>query len=256
VDRATPTAAKKKDERFLFELTKYYDTYNKHFTKEHLFEYYCILENSYQILPKNPKNYIENANKMYEVFYILYGIKNYFKEIHEKNGINMTEFTRVVRISLVLDKYDWVLSFIENYITYLPEHYKNEVYNITKAQYFFSVGNYDESLNCVNNIKFKDQQYYYLSKVILLKIYFELGDVKSLKYLINNLNKFCRENSPVFHLRKLKIFLKYLSHLIKFKFNPGKNDKDDANILKKELEKTVVDSGYKKWLLEKLEEFR
>lgn len=245
-----------KDEKYLTQLIRYFDTYWTQFTKNQLFEYYLVLENSYQILSNNPMSSEKYRIKKFEVFDQLYGNKNFFKEIISKEGIAMAEFVRVVKNGLNLKKYKWVIDFIEHYHIYLSDDFKNDIYNYTKAEYYYVTGKYDQSLECIHNLKFKDEQYYYFSKIILLKIYYDRNETESLKYVINNLNKYCREKKSLFqpHLLRIKTFLKFLSELLKIK-NISQEERDaDIVVLRKELEKTRLIFSYKNWIMKKLDE--
>lgn len=245
-----------KEEKYLTQLIRYFDAHWKQFTKDQLFDYYKVLENSYQILSSEAMASEKYSNKKFRVFEKIYGDKYFFKEIFGKEGINMTEFVRVVKNGLNMKKYKWVINFIENYHIYLPEDFKNDIYNYSKAEYFYETGQYDKSLECINNINFKDEQYYYLSKFILLKIYYDRDEIEALKYAVNNLNKYCREKKSLFkpHVVRIKTFLKFLLEIVRIRNIPAKELDVNISVLRKELEKTQLTFSYKKWLMKKLDE--
>ena len=245
-----------KEEKYLDQLIRYFDTHWMQFTKDQLFDYYITLENSFQILSNEAMGSEKYRIKKFQVFEDLYGNKDFFKEIFCRKGLNMTEFVRVVKNGLNLKKYKWVLNFIEHYHIYLSDDIKNDTYYYSKAEYYYAKGQYDESLECINNLKLKDEQYYYLSKIILLKIYYDRDQIESLKYLINNINKFFREKESLFepHVIRTKTFLKFLTELIRIQNIPEKEWNENIAVLRKKLEKTKLMFSYKKWLMKKMDE--
>lgn len=246
-----------KNEKYLTQLIEYFDTHWMQFSKDQLFDYYKVLENSYQILSNEAMASEKYGIKKFRVFEELYGDKYFFREFISKEGINMTEFVRVVKNGLNMKKYTWVISFIENYHIYLPEDFKNDIYNYSKAEYFYQTKQYGKSLDCINEINYSDDnQYYYLSKYIMMKIYYDRDDINSLKYLINNLNKYFREKKSLFkpHVERIKIFLKFLNELIRIKNIPAKEREVNIAVLRNNLEKTQLTYSYKKWIMEKMDE--
>lgn len=245
-----------KEEKYLTQLIRFFDTHWMEFTKDQLYEYYKVLENSYQILSNESMDSEKYSIKKFEVFEELYGIKYFFREMICREGLNMTEFVRVVKNGLNLKKYKWVINFIENYHIYLPEDFKNDIYNYSKAEYFYATGQYDKSLEYINKINFTDEQYYYLSKLILMRIYYDRNEIQSLKYAINNINKYCREKKTLYkpHVERIKTFLKFLNELIRIKNIPAKEREVNVAVMRKKLEKTQLTFSYKKWIMKKLDE--
>lgn len=170
--------------------------------------------------------------------------------------IEMTLYGRIVNVGLNLKEYNWVYKFIEKYHDYLPPVFKSEIYNLSKAKYFLAVKEYDMSLSHLHKLRFKDEQYYYLSKLILIKIYYELGDFESLRFIIINLNKFLRLKKSIYsrHLSEIKDFIKYVLELLKLHNSLTYEKKKNLILLKKELENINMMYYNTEWLLEKLKE--
>lgn len=174
--------------------------------------------------------------------------------ILSEKTISDSDYNSAVNIALSLKEYEWVEQFIENYRQYMAPEVLDDAYNLAKAKLFYHRKKYQNIFTYLNMIKFKIPYYYMHSKFLLGRVYFEMNNIESSKYIIDNLKQYLRVKntlSPV-EASVIKLFNKYLYELIKISETTPSQRSMSKFILKKTLdnEKFVVPD--KKWFYEKL----
>ncbi len=106
-------------------------------------------------------------------------------------------FYSVVEHAAELNEIEWISEFIDKYKQYLRNDYKDTAVNLSQAKINFVKSEFGNSLECllmVNNIN----PYFYIShKILLLQNYYETGNVNSIKYVMETLNKYLKRRSDI-----------------------------------------------------------
>lgn len=149
-----------------------------------------------------PQNYcIRNINKGNDKYLEkLFDLQNFLvdKEFNLVNGfLSHGSYKNIITIALKLKKYDWSKVFIEEFKEKVAPGMRENSYNFNKANYFFSVGKYDETLGVLNNVDFSDIYYASSSKTLMLKVYYLLGEYETLAYFITSFKLFLKRNKQV-----------------------------------------------------------
>lgn len=236
------------EDKYLNKLINYLKNNESKFTHESLCYYYHYVRAYYvKKLNRGEKGSLKNA------FQIL-------KLMKEKNlfliegRITDSEFNSVVNILLPMKEYKWIDEFIEEYKKYLDSPFSKDAYNLAKARLYYGKKDYAEIFRHLNKLDYKEPFYYYNSKFILGRVYFETGDYKALKYILDNLRQYVRlkNNMTSEQITAIKMYVKYVSSLIKITETSGPESNVLKLVLKKELdmEKSIVPN--KNWFYEKL----
>lgn len=176
------------------------------------------------------------------------------KDIIIENGfLAQFDFKNIVTIALRLKEFDWVEQFIKGYSKFLEPINRLNAVTYNQARLFYSREKHREALRQLLSVEFTDVYYHLDSKVLLLKIYYELDDYEPLLSLIDTVRVYLRRNKQISEYQKLiySNFNRFLKKLTRKKLGSKKPYKE----LEKEMDsvKQIADLN---WLKEKLEEFQ
>ncbi len=169
------------------------------------------------------------------------------------NIITDLEFNSVVNISLGIKEYEWLDSFIEKYKKHIDPDFAKDAYNLAKSKLYFHRKEYEKIYQHLNSIERKDSTYYMNSKFLLARVYFEMKNFVSLKYIIENLRQYIRVKRTLGAEQNalIKIFNRYITDLVKLHESNGTERKSLKAILKKELDNEKNRTPTKDWFYEK-----
>lgn len=189
-------------------------------------EYYNELANAYMVMLEG-KYYTNSSNKY----------------------ISQDLFRNILLTAVRTNNTKWAESFINKYHKELHPLDRDNMYNYCYSYIYFESGDSAKALDYILKIK---QDYFTLKidiKILLLKIYFELGmyeniynQLDSFKHFITN-----HEHITTATRKKLKDFVKYYVKLVKAILN---EDKIAAALIHRELH-AKADKQFYKWLAEK-----
>ena len=169
----------------------------------------------------------------------------------EGGRLSPWNYKNITVTGLRLSEFAWVEDFIQRYRERIaPEHRDNAyVYNLARLN--FQRGRYGECLQLLQRLEFSDVFYSLDSRVMLLKVYYEQGEVRALDALIDSFRVFLHRNRLISDAHRtnylnLVRFVKKLSRL-------RHGDRKRLAAIQAEVEATgqVADIG---WLREKLAE--
>lgn len=166
-------------ENFYLQLKKLLLTSAPNFNKKDIMETYSYALN-YTISQINKKgaSYLEEALNLY-----LYLVE--CEAIFVDGHLIPQEYKNIVTLGLRLEKYDWTEKFIENFKKKLPFDADNNVYKYNLAFLQYSRGDYQQALQTLHNIDFINPTYYIGTKIMQLKIFYELNESEAFYSLID-----------------------------------------------------------------------
>lgn len=154
------------------------------------------------------------------------------------NVINDYDFTSAVNNVLALNKPEWVESFIEKYRKFIEPAFAKDAYNLAKAKIYFYRKEFEKIFPFLNSIVYKNPNYYFNSKFLLVRVYLETGNIREAKYIIDNLKQYIREKDILTEeqISIIKTFNQYALELIRIFESKDKDKKALRMIFKKELD--------------------
>ena len=186
-----------------------------------------------------------------QVAYLSEALQLYQKGIEQQilidNGVlSPWTFANVVKLALRLKQYDWIEQFIKKNSQKLPESFRQNALNYNLAELYYYRKSYSQALDCLNKVKYSDLNYYLGSRVMLIKIYFELEEEQVLLSQLASFTVFLKRNKEISsHLKKTYLnFCNLLFTILK------KNPKQLFQLDEK-IEQTSPLTE-KEWLLEQL----
>lgn len=213
-----------------------------------------------------PQNYcIAQVNKGNENYTeVLFDLQTLLvdKTFNMVNGfISQVSYRNIVTIALKLKKFEFSKKFIEDFKSKVAPEFRENTYNMNKANLYYSLEEYHKTISLLNQVEFTDTYYAYYSKVILLKTYYALAEFETLSYFITAFKLNIKRNKELPPLYKKGADL-FLSNFKKIFNIAEKIDFLDAKKVNEKLNQIAQDVNAEKnihnraWLLEIIENLR
>ena len=249
------TNAPDKAEEIYQEFRHLLNRYAKDFTKEDTMETYGYALN-YAIGQINKKGaiYLSEALELY-----LYLVES--EAIFVGGYLEPQEYKNIVTLGLRLKKYDWAETFIENYRTKLPADVRNNVYKYNLASLQHSRGDYSNALQTLHNVDFINPTYYLGTKIIQLKIFYELNETEALFSLVEACQSYLRRSNTIADYQKKSTanLMKFAKKLCKIKEQKNFVDKSKTQVLLEKLKMDIQACSFvanRDWLTQNLQALR
>ncbi len=191
--------------------------------------------------------YIEYYKELFYLYKIVLEKEIIFVERH----LSHWTYKNIASIGLRLKQFEWVEKFINDYKHKLSPEFKETAYAYNMANLYFYHKKYGEALRLLLKVEFQDVYYHLDTKLLMLKIYYEINEIESLFSLIDAFKIYLKRNKFVpDSVRKThNNFLTFAKKAIKI----PDSDYNKIEDLEKQIKSTkeVVNIP---WLLEKLSE--
>lgn len=217
-------------------------THSSLFSLEELKDIYLLIINfGIKQLNSGNKSF---AQKLYTIYQS--GLQN--KAFIENQHISRFTFTNIVFTGLQTGDFKSVLSFINNYESYLPEDYKKSTIGFNKARYHYFLKEYKTALQYLTDYEYNDILQNLAVKNMQLKIYVETQEWETLDSFLNTFSVFLhRQKGLGYHHLNYKNTIKYCRKLAEMRLSTKKTRKTFAAEI--ESEKNIMD---KDWFLERI----
>lgn len=168
----------------------------------------------------------------------------------EKDKISPFAFTNIVAVGNGLKKYRWTWDFIQQYNTYLPNNIRQAYMDYNLSRWYFHQKQYQKAEELLVADDFEDLHLNLSAKMLLLKIYYELGEFQLLDALLNRFRTYLsRQKELVYHKKNYNNIIRFTQRLVSI--NPFSEKAKQK--LQKDIEKVDLLTE-KTWLLEQLGE--
>lgn len=160
-------------------------------------------------------------------------------------------FMNIVTVSLRLEEIKFAEKFIAEYKNKIKKDVREDTYNYTLANIYFSKKEFSSALETLSKINFSFSLHKFLIKNLTLKIYYELNETNSIYSLIDSFkHTIKRDKSVPENVQALVInYTNFVKELVRIKL--GEKNKEDIEArIKKET------TAEKSWLLSKAKEFK
>jgi len=242
--RVYKTLTESENESHFYELGKLLDKHGALFLDSELRDLYQYLMN-YCIKKIN----IGEAKWISQLF-------NTYKKLLESKIIFMDgnlspwDFKNIVVVGLRSGEESWVMDFIENSSKFITASERDNAYNFNIAYYFFYTGEHRKAISLISKVEFTDLYYQLDSRAILLKCFYEMGDIDGLLYFMPSFRMFLRRNKLVSEYQR-----KIYSNLVKYTNKLVRYDSDIKKLkeLKSSIEQTKQIADYQ-WLVVKIDQ--
>jgi hypothetical protein len=108
----------------------------------------------------------------------------------ENNKLSRFTFSNIIKIALHLKEYDWVKTFIETKETLLGAEYRAIYVHFAWSKYYFEKKDYEMAMQHLNQVEYEDIFLNLNSKVMQMKIYYELQEYSVLESFLASFRVF------------------------------------------------------------------
>jgi hypothetical protein len=198
---------------------------------------------------------ISNLNKGSEAFlrecFELYKYSIQKEIIFIDNELSPWSMKNIVVNGLRLDEFDWVESFITEYINRVNPKYRKNAYYFNLAILNIYKKNFEEVLPLLQHVDLNDFSYYLDTKMTLITTYYELDEYESMEFTCDSLLTYLKRDKkmPADRKQRYKRYVYYMKKL-------ARQIATDKGAIKKLKEELLAESGVirKEWIRDKLDE--
>ena len=169
----------------------------------------------------------------------------------ENNILSRFTYNNMVAMAIKVEDLDWVETFIFEYKSFLEKKYRESTFSFNLARLEYSKKNYDKAIQLLQKAEYRDLLNNIISKTLLLKIYFELGEFDLLESHLDTMKVFIRRKKIIaYHQTNYRNLIRFTKKIL----TTNLFDKEKKARLKEEIQSEKILTE-KEWLLQQLEEF-
>lgn len=166
----------------------------------------------------------------------------------ENDLIPRFSFNNMVAMALQLQEFTWVENFITNSSKQLAPKFKEQTVNFNFARLEFERKDYDQALVYLQTAEYDDLVSVLISKMLLIKIYFELNATEPLQSSLDSFQQFIRRREVSdYHRNNFLNIIQFIKKMLTIPIYAKK----DRLLLADQIEKETILSE-RNWLLEKV----
>jgi hypothetical protein len=168
--------------------------------------------------------------------------------IYTDEKLSPWDFKNIVVIGLRSGEISWVHDFIEEKHKLIDPSERDNAYTYNRGYYYFFTKDYRKAIRLISQTEFTDLYYQLDYRTVLLKCYYEMGDVDGLLYFLPSFRMFLRRNRSISDYQRTiySNLVKYTGKLVRY---DGDTKKLEA--LSKEVD-AVQNVADLNWLKEKI----
>lgn len=169
---------------------------------------------------------------------------------NEDGYLSRFTYLNIITVGLRMQDHKWVEEIIYTYKMALAKKYRNASFNFNLARLEYARKNYEKALPLLQQSHLQNLLLNLTSKVLLLKIFYELDEIEALNSHVDAFRQFIRRKKILGYYKQKHItFLNYVQKLINI--NPfNKQDKVVFQTMINQEEDLIE----KKWLLEQVDD--
>ena len=167
----------------------------------------------------------------------------------ENGHLSRFAYKNAVALGLSLKEFEWAEKFIEHYRTALESKYQDAFYHYNLARLFFTKKDYDRAMPLLVRVDDSDLLLNLDSKVMLLKMYYEIGEFDALDSLLSSFRTMVNRKRMIgYHKAHYLGIIRFTRKLMERR--PGDLQSDEK--LRKEISNSER-LPEKRWLLQQLD---
>ncbi|MCP4437958.1 MAG: hypothetical protein GY810_03360 [Aureispira sp.] len=167
----------------------------------------------------------------------------------QNNQLSAFSFKNIIGIALKLNQADWTKHFIQQYQQYLSSDIRETYVHYGTSKLFFSQKNYEKAMLLLQQVEYSDLFLNIDAKVMLLQMYYELGEYGTLESFLNSFKVFLMRKKLIGYHKDIYMNIIRLTQKL-LHVNPF--DKKEKQQLKITIEQTTPLTE-KDWFLEQLQ---
>jgi hypothetical protein len=168
--------------------------------------------------------------------------------ILENKILSPFTYNNVMLLALKNDEYVWAEQFLNDFKKNLPSSERENIFKYNFALFYFRQNDYPKAMALLQEVTLKEVLFNLESRRVLMRIYYELGEITALESLLESFTVFLhRQKNLGYHKNNYQNLVKFVKKLL---HSDLKNDALKTQ-LRTEIEHTV-ELTEKDWLLVQL----
>lgn len=106
-------------------------------------------------------------------------------------------YINVLNSAMLVGEWEWAADFLEKYKTLLPEAERENIYHFNLANLFFRKKEYGRAMELLRGVEFKDKLHNLDARRMLLRMYFETGEMDALDSLLDSFEAYIRRQKDL-----------------------------------------------------------
>ena len=172
------------------------------------------------------------------------------KILLENNQIPRFTFNNVIAMAILLEEYEWISRFIEDSAALLDVEFRAQTVSFNLARLAFAKKDFESALSHLQSVEYKDLVNVLISKMTIIKIYYEMKAEDALYANLDSFAQFIRRREVSdYHRNNFLTIIKMIKKLISI-------PQFDKKALQ-ELQNLIIATpsiSEQSWLLEKMKE--
>lgn len=107
------------------------------------------------------------------------------------------DYTNIVSLGCDLQEKEWTKSFILEQKKYLPKAERENTFTYNLAAFHYSQREYSQAIELLQKVAFTEGYYNLLTRILMLKIYFETKDWQALEYFLETFRVYLLRNKKL-----------------------------------------------------------
>lgn len=169
--------------------------------------------------------------------------------IFEDGFLSKYTYNNILLLAIALEEWDWARQFLEDYRTTLPQRDRDSAYRYNLATYYFRKKDYPRAQETLRHVEFRDAFYNLDSRRMLIRIYFDAGEVMALDSLLDSFAIYLRRKraSLGYHKDLNLNFVHFVKNLVRIDWT----NETEKNTLREKIRSTKY-VAEREWLLSKV----
>ncbi|MEM8527807.1 MAG: hypothetical protein AAGG68_24410 [Bacteroidota bacterium] len=198
---------------------------------------YCVRQ-----INEHNSSYLRTALSLYQ-----HGLRNAY--LIEKGILSRFTYSNIVKIGIRCGELEWIQQFVEDFKSNLEKQYYESTYHINLASIAYAKKEYRAALVYLQQYNFKNVILNFASKVLQMKIFYELGENEVLEAHLKAMEVFIKRKEVIgYHRESYNNIIKFTRQLNTINIYDTRTLKE----LKSKIE-TVAVLTEKNWLLEQID---
>lgn len=243
------------DDKYYYELLDYYKKYRSKFDFDLSRTYFLGMQLYLRTkIRSRIGNYHKNNILAFELSDLILKKKDYFRTYFEDGRpLDGFLFFDIVKNAFYLDKIEWLISFYNDFSTYIFKDHASDCKNIFNAVVTFQNKDFDNTLTYLTQISNNLPLIYLEGKFLQCMTSFELKHYEPLKLFIKNMSAYISNNDKIssFTAAETAVFIRYFKKLLKIRNSGERILKRQLNDFRLELDREKKFVPFKKWFYEK-----
>jgi hypothetical protein len=166
-------------------------------------------------------------------------------------GLRHSELQAMVTVALMLGHLEWVEILLRKHKgKIVGTRYPEDAYRYNLANYYFHVGNFREAYDTLFPYKFEEAHYKIASKILEIKILYEMGELDWLESSLNAVKTYLSRGEKMSEIKR-EVYVNFVNMMARIKNLDTPGGAARAEALLREIHKKKR-LAHKQWLTEKV----